>query len=416
MTTARSVALWAFMCHPQFGSEGGLGWNWAQALARRGLDVHLVTMPTHRSALEQALSAELPVLGINVHFTRGSSGAFDRGQQGKLAFYLDYLRWQGDALAESRRLGLDGVDVAHHVSWGAVLLGSRLARLGPPLVFGPAGGGQLSGRELRGLLGRGTLRDSLRSIVVQHLATALPTTRGTFSKACLTLAANRATECLARRLGAGRVEAMIPEGIDAGLLARGPRRSPRARSPLVLWVSRFAPHKAAPLAVLAFARLRERLPDARLVMVGSGPTLAPTQAYVTELGQRDAVEFTGALDWTRVLSLYDEADVFLFTSIKDTSGATALEAAARGLPIATVSHSGGGGCDHFPDSGADKVSGSPASTVADRLAAAVGGILADTDGYVARSCALLAFARQNTWDAKAARMVAWYDELVGVQK
>jgi glycosyltransferase involved in cell wall biosynthesis len=400
------------MCHPQFGSEGGLGWNWAQALARRGLDVHLVTMPTHRSALEQALSAELPGMGINVHFTRGSSGAFDRGQQGKLAFYLDYLRWQGDALAESRRLGLDGVDVAHHVSWGAVLLGSRLARLGPPLVFGPAGGGQLSGRELRGLLGRGTLRDSLRSIAVQHLATALPTTRGTFSKACLTLAANRATECLARRLGAGRVEAMIPEGIDAGLLARGPRCSPRARSPLVLWVSRFLPRKAAPLAVRAFARLRERLPDARLVMVGAGPTLARTKAYATELGQRDAVEFTGALDWTAVLNLYDEADVFLFTSIRDTSGATALEAAARGLPIVTVSHSGGGGCDHFPDSGTVKVSGSPAGTVADRLAAAVAEVLVDADGYPARSLALLAFARQNTWDAKAAQMAAWYDELV----
>lgn len=416
MTTARSVALWAFMCHPQLGSEGGLGWNWARVMARRGLDVHLVTMPTHRSALEQALSAELPGLKINVHFTRGSSGAFDRGQQGKLAFYLDYLRWQRDALAVSRRLGLDGVDVAHHVSWGAVLLGSRLAQLGPPLVFGPAGGGQLSGRELRGLLGRVTVRDSLRSIAVQHLATALPTTRSTFPRARLTLAANRATECLARRLGAGRVEAMVPEGIDEGLLARGPRRSPRARSPLVLWVSRFAPHKAASLAVLAFARLRERLPDARLVMVGSGPTMAPTQAYVRELGQRDAVEFTGALDWTQVLSLYDEADVFLFTSIKDTSGATALEAAARGLPIATVSHSGGGGCDHFPDSGTGKVSGSPPGTVADRLAAAVGEILDDTDGYVARSSSLLAFARRNTWDAKAAQMVAWYDELAGAQR
>jgi glycosyltransferase involved in cell wall biosynthesis len=413
VTTTRSVVLWAFMSHPQFGSEGGLGWNWARVLARRGLDVHLVTMPTHRSALERALSDEPPGLGINVHFTRGSSGAFDRGQQGKLAFYLDYLRWQGDALAESRRLGLDGVDVAHHVSWGAVLLGSRLAQLGPPLVFGPAGGGQLSGRELRGLLGRVTLRDSLRSLAVQHLAPALPTTRGTFPKARLTLVANRPTECLARRLGAGRVEAMIPEGIDEDLLARAPRRSPRARSPLVLWVSRFAPHKAAPLAVLAFARLRERLPDARLVMVGSGPTLAPTRAYVPELGQRDAVEFTGALDWTRVLSLYDEADVFVFTSIKDTWVSLV---SPPGVSYATVSHSGGGGGDYLPDAGACKVSGSPADTVADRLAVAVSEILDDTDGYVARSSALLAFARQNTWDAKAARMVAWYDELVGAQK
>jgi glycosyltransferase involved in cell wall biosynthesis len=148
-------------------------------------------------------------------------------------------------------------------------------------------------------------------------------------------------------------------------------------------------------------------------MVGAGPTLARTKAYATELGQRDAVEFTGALDWTAALNLYDEADVFLFTSIRDTSGATALEAAARGLPIVTVSHSGGGGCDHFPDSGTVKVSGAPAGMVADRLAAAVAEVLIDADGYPTRSSALLAFARRNTWDAKAAQMAAWYDELAG---
>jgi glycosyltransferase involved in cell wall biosynthesis len=306
-------------------------------------------------------------------------------------------------------VGLDAADVGHHVSWGALLLGSRLGELGPPFVFGPAGGGQLSGRELREYLGR-SLRDDFRTILVKYLARGLPAPRRTAAQADLLLAANAATETLARRLGAARVGRMLPEGIDASLLAPAVRRVQRTREQVVLWVGRFLPHRCAPLAVEAFEHVRRDLPTARLVMVGEGARQAETQRRARELGLSDAVEFTGRLDWPSVLRWYDEADVLLYTSVKDTSFATGLEAAARGLPIVGLSHSGGGGCDDYPDIGTTKVAAMPVASVAPRLGRAVTEVLEDDD-YERRSKVILGFAAEHTWDAKALTMSRWYADL-----
>jgi glycosyltransferase involved in cell wall biosynthesis len=410
MTSARTVVLWAFICRPEHGSEGGLGWNWSQALARAGHDVHLVTMPTFRSEIEEQLSRRQAEGGsVTVHFTAANENAYARGHKGRLSFNLDYLLWQKQALRESRRVGLDAADVGHHISWGAILLGSRLARLGPPLVFGPAGGGQLTGRELGNYLGR-SFRDTVRTFAVKHLATRLPAARQTARRADLLLAANAGTETLARQLGARRVERMLPEGIDASLLAPAPRPSQHSREQLIVWVGRFLPRKGAPLAVEAFDHVRRALPAARLVMVGEGAKQAETQRRARELGLSQVVDFTGRLDWPTVLRLYDEADLFLYTSIRDTSCATGLEAAAHGLPIVGLSHSGGGGCDDYPDMGATKVSAVPIASVASRLGQAVVEVLTDDD-YGRRSKAILEFAAENTWDAKTSRMSSWYAEL-----
>jgi glycosyltransferase involved in cell wall biosynthesis len=407
--TARTVVLWAFICHPEHGSEGGLGLNWAQALARAGHHVHLVTMPTFRAEIEDLLSPGRGEGRITLHFTKANNNAYTRGHKGRLTFNLDYVNWQKDALRESRRVGLEAADIGHHVSWGAILPGSRLTRLGPPFVFGPAGGGQLTGHELRRYLGR-SFRDTIRTLTVKHLSTRLPAARQTARHADLLLAANEGTAALAYRLGARRVERMLPEGIDASLLAPAARRSHRGRERIVLWVGRFLPHRGTPLAVEAFEHVRRAAPTARLVMVGEGAKQAETQRRAQELGLRDAVEFTGKLDWPSVLRLYDEADVFLYTGIRDTSCATGLEAAARGLPIVGLSHSGGGGCDHYPDGGTTKVTAMPIGSVAARLGQAVVKVLEDGD-YGRRSQAMLDFATENTWDAKARKMSDWYEQL-----
>jgi glycosyltransferase involved in cell wall biosynthesis len=411
MTTGRSVVLWAFICHPQIGSEGGLGWNWARSLARLGHDVHLVTSPAHRAAIEEELPQQSLKGAMQVHFTKPNDKALARGHRGHIGFYFDYLQWQGQALRETRRLGLDGADIKHHVSFGALLLGSRLAQLGPPFVFGPAGGGHLSGRELRQLLGRSVLRDTVRTVIIRHLAGLLPTARRTVPRADLVIAGNAGTERLAHRLGARRVERMLPDGIHRSLLAPQARPAGSAQEKIVLWVGRFLPHKAPALAVEAFDHVRRAVPAARLVMVGDGPDLADTRQRAQELGLDGSVEFLGSLDWSSVFGWYDKADVHLFTSIRDTSSAQGLEGAARGLPTVTLSHSGGGGCDHLPDDGAIKVKAMPTDTLGQRLGDAVTEILFDTAGYERRSAAMLRFAADNTWDAKAARMSDWYAKL-----
>jgi glycosyltransferase involved in cell wall biosynthesis len=309
----------------------------------------------------------------------------------------------------SRRDGLDAADLGHHVSLGSMLPGSRVDQLGPPFVFGPVGGGHLTGHELQEYLGR-SFRESIRTTTVKYLSRRLPSARRTASRSHLLLAGNGPTEALARQLGARHVERMLSEGTDSSRLATEPRRAQHSREQLVLWVGRFLPIKGAPLAVEAFEHVRRAVPTARLVMVGDGVTQAETRRRARELGLSESVEFTGKIDWPRVMRLYDEADVLMLTSIRDSSTATGMEAAARGLPIVALSHSGGGGCDDYPDLGVTKVTAMPVASVATRLGQAATEVLNDND-YQRRSKVILEFAAENTWDAKAARLNRWFAEL-----
>lgn len=49
-----------------------------------------------------------------------------------------------------------------------------------------------------------------------------------------------------------------------------------------------------------------------------------------------------ALSYDEVNSLYDNADVFVFTSLRDTSGNVVLEAMSHGLPVIAINHHGVG--------------------------------------------------------------------------
>ena len=61
-----------------------------------------------------------------------------------------------------------------------------------------------------------------------------------------------------------------------------------------------------------------------------------------EYGIEEKVRFLGALSYDEVNSLYDNADVFVFTSLRDTSGNVVLEAMSHGLPVIAINHHGVG--------------------------------------------------------------------------
>ena len=146
---------------------------------------------------------------------------------------------------------------------------------------------------------------------------------------------------------------MLADGVDASFL-RSDVREPNP-DPIFLWAGRLMPLKAAPLAVRAFARVREQLPTARLLIAGHGPEQDAVAALVTALGLDGSVELLGPRPWPEVRELMDAADCFVFSSLRDSFGGQCLEAAARGLPLAVFNHHGAG--ELLPDAADPQGSG-----------------------------------------------------------
>ena len=135
----------------------------------------------------------------------------------------------------------------------------------------------------------------------------------------------------------GRSIERIPKGVDAdrfrpdGPTLREPLHLERKR--VVIGVARLVPIKNVRLLIEAMAKVRLRLPDAHLLLVGDGPDRSAVRARAAELDLTDAVTFVGSVPQADLPALYRAADVFALSSDFDNSPNVVLEAMASGLPV-----------------------------------------------------------------------------------
>lgn len=133
----------------------------------------------------------------------------------------------------------------------------------------------------------------------------------------------------------------IPNGIDArkiaDIVARTDRKAKRASLGIpegafvVGNVGRLVPQKGQTYLLQAFAKVVQRVPGARLVIVGWGELDEQLRAQAKDLGILDQVCFTGArLDVPELLATFD---VFGFSSIHEAQGIAILEGMAAGIPV-----------------------------------------------------------------------------------
>lgn len=119
-------------------------------------------------------------------------------------------------------------------------------------------------------------------------------------------------------------------GVQPGLYGREPGRAPGRE---ILFVGRLAAAKGVPILLEAFARLRARLPDARLTLVGDGPARPELEARAAELGVADAVRFMGYLSQDEVTAQLARSDLFALPSFAEGVPVVLMEAMATSLPV-----------------------------------------------------------------------------------
>jgi glycosyltransferase involved in cell wall biosynthesis len=327
------VLLSAYACRPGSGSEPYVGWQWAQQAVRYH-DSWVLTTEFQRTAIETEL-AHSPVANLHFIFTDVPRWARWLRPGGR----LHYLVWQLTALRSAKRAHRKhGFDVVHHVTYNSFELPGFLSLLGIPFVWGPLGGAQVPPSSLKRYAGSWS-KQQLRTARKQ--ASRLnPWGRYVARHAAQVLAINRDTETMVRRMGARNV---IRELETAVILSDSPPERPSAetvRPFTVTWAGRVIAMKAPMLALDAFELLRAHTPDARLRIAGDGPLRKAVEQAVTARGLEDCVDVLGAVPRQEMTAFYDSGDVFLFTSLHDSSGNVLLESLAEGVPVVTLDHHG----------------------------------------------------------------------------
>lgn len=101
--------------------------------------------------------------------------------------------------------------------------------------------------------------------------------------------------------------------------------------PVILHVGRFIEQKNHAGVLGVFRRVLDRIPSAKLVLLGHGPLKDSVMKQIATMGIETSVRYLGLRnDVPRIMTM---SDVFLFPSLDEGFGLAALEANAAGLPV-----------------------------------------------------------------------------------
>jgi phosphatidylinositol alpha-1,6-mannosyltransferase len=176
---------------------------------------------------------------------------------------------------------------------------------------------------------------------------------------------------------------------------------------VVVCVSRLVPRKGQDVLIRALPAIRERVPDARLLIVGGGRYSRQLHRLAERTGVADAVTFTGAVPYPELPAHFAAGDVFAMPCRTrrlgmdvEGLGMVFLEASATGLPV--LAGDSGGAPDAVREGvTGEVVPGADLAVVTDRLA----GLLADRRRAQAMGRAGRQWAEQDwRWDLIADRL------------
>ncbi|MGY6552510.1 MAG: glycosyltransferase [Erythrobacter sp.] len=169
------------------------------------------------------------------------------------------------------------------------------------------------------------------------------------------------------------------------------------RAPVLACVGALIERKGQAIAIAALAQL----PDARLILVGTGPDEAALRAQAVQAGLGERVHFTGSLDHDVLPLVLSAADVMVLPTANEGLANAWVEALACGTPIVTCDVGGARElvtCD---------LAGQLVERTPDAVASGVRAVLAAD--HPRESVAAL--TDQFSWDAHAAALAAHFAAL-----
>lgn len=405
------LLLVAYACDPDESMESRLGFRRAVNGARR----HDVTVVYALGPDPETLAQRAADAGADgVHFRKIDHAGWDQWCCGTACFYyIGYRGWHRRVLAEARaEHAIRPFDLVHQVNFCGFREPGEAWRLDAPFVWGPVGGTE--GFPLRFLTQAdpvGGAREVFRTLVNACQLRFSPRVHQAAQRAARVLTANSAAQRMLKKHVQIETICDLETGVDIPDYA--PRQLRPHDEPLrVLWAGRLKTWKGLPLLIRAIAKLPEGgRPIVRVL--GRGDREQSWRRLAERLGVADRLEWVGWASYAEQLPHYRWADVFAFTSLRDTSGTGLLEALAAGAPIVGLDHSGAR--DIMSDASAIAIPVTSPSEVISAFASAFDQLRNDK-ALLLRLCrGARCRAEEFSWEARAAVMDAVYNQCLADQ-
>ena len=333
------VLLCCYACHPNHGSEPGMGWHFLYNIAQHH-EVHAIVEEGEFKELLTRFSEEHPekVKNITFHFVPRTHHETLR-KIWPPSYYWFYRTWHHRAFKLAQELDkTEHFDIVHQVTISGFREPGFLWKLGKPFVWGPLGGFTDTPWCLMSSLGLGgAIHFALRNIInFLHKRWAFSVRKAARnSHTILTSTAQAVREI--HDFWHRDAILMNEVGLEPHHTVYHPLAH-EAGTPLrICWAGEHNPRKALDLLLQALPLCKEKM---ELHVLSKGPRTEAWKAMTHKLGLDNIVTFHGFVPREEAFRIMGTSHVFCITSVREDTSTVVFEAFRYGLPIIALDHCG----------------------------------------------------------------------------
>lgn len=327
----------AFACNPYVGSEAFCGWSWPLAM-RKYCDVYVITRKENKTGIEKYINEhkitdikffyyDIPDI-LNIYYKSGK-------------MYMPYsVVWQSTSFHFIKKLHEKyQFDYIHQVTLGDFRLINPAWKLNSKFIFGPVGGAQLTPKSLKKYIGTDNKSEKRREWINRSLR-SYPSYRKALNQMHLIFAANPETQqylqnCIERP---DRCRLLTENGVNSEQIHALLEKESHNKA-VLLWAGRMIKRKGLNFLLDVLPLVKTEKPY-KLMLVGEGPEKSNLEEQANALGIGENVEFVGRVSYEEMQKLYLSSDIFVFPSLRETTGTVLFEAMVNGLPVVTFNQNG----------------------------------------------------------------------------
>ena len=321
----------AYSVNPYKGSEDSIGWNWVlqyEKNYKEGDRIILLTKKFNEKDTRRGLKefniqhVELVIVDVPnaLNWFREKHSAFH---------HMYYILWQHWAWLWVKHSGIR-FDVIHHVTMNDYRIPSELYKAkGAKVIWGPMGGAQVTPRPLK-VYEKNQLVASFREFVNKSCSwnpfykKAL---RSYYKIYCI----NNETQKQISRI-VGKDVPLMPELALRDEYKNLPIRKGNNDILKIVFVGRLIGKKEIAFLVDALSLMPTDM-NWELLIFGDGDDHALIEKQIADSGIGKNVKLMGNRPLNQIAEAYQQADVFVLPSLRETSGNVLLEAMAYAVPI-----------------------------------------------------------------------------------
>ena len=321
----------AYSVNPYKGSEDSIGWNWVlqyEKNYKKGDRIILLTKKFNEKDTRRGLKefniqhVELVIVDVPdaLNWFREKHSAFH---------HMYYILWQHWAWLWVKHSGIR-FDVIHHVTMNDYRIPSELYKAkGAKVIWGPMGGAQVTPRPLK-VYEKNQLVASFREFVNKSCSwnpfykKAL---RSYYKIYCINNETQKQISCIV-----GKDVPLMPELALRDEYKNLPIRKEKNDILKIVFVGRLIGKKGIAFLVDALSLMPTDM-DWELLIFGDGDDRALIEKQIADSGIGKNVKLMGNRPLNQIAEAYQQADVFVLPSLRETSGNVLLEAMAYAVPI-----------------------------------------------------------------------------------